>query len=128
MGTDLWYSNDSTDIRFATDILKFRFLTNHAIKQGDFYSVDPSFFADTKALKFNTDFCTDMYAAEAPDAIEPADSTAFSIFRYTENNTGAAIAYDDQYKIVVFGFPFETIIDQNNRDSIMKATLKFFEN
>ena len=72
--------------------------------------------------------CTDIYAAEAPDAIEPADSAAFSIFRYTENNTGAAIAYDDQYKIVLFGFPFETIIGQNNRDSIMKATLKFFEN
>ena len=128
VGTDLWHSIDSTDIRFATDILKFRFLTNYATKQGEIYSVDPSFYAENKALKFNTDFCSDIYAAEAPDAIEPADSTAFSIFRYSENNTGAAIAYDDLYKIVVFGFPFETIINQNNRDSIMKAILNFFEN
>jgi hypothetical protein len=38
----------------------------------------------------------------------------------------AAVAYDGPYNVVVFGFPFETILYDESRNQIMKAVFDFF--
>ena len=48
------------------------------------------------------------------------------IFRYKENNMSAAVAYDGLYKVVIFGFPFETITSEESRFRTMKAVFNFF--
>ncbi|MCK7535601.1 MAG: hypothetical protein MZV63_33745 [Marinilabiliales bacterium] len=68
---------------------------------------------------------TGIYAAEAPDAIEPADKGSITAFRYTENNTSAAVIYRGMPGTVVLGFPFETIISSDERDAFDETGIEF---
>ena len=63
---------------------------------------------------------------ESPDAIEPADSTGFTVMRYPENNLSAAIASQGSYKTFVMGFPFESITQAFSREKLMKTIIDFF--
>ena len=128
VGTDIFQIPpiDSTDIKFARETLKYFHRTNYAAKNGDVYVNDPDFKSVLSDFHFNTAYNPNIYTVEAPDAIEPADSLAHTIFRYTENNMSAAVAYDGAYKIIIFGFPFETISNEESRNRIMRAVFKFF--
>ena len=67
-----------------------------------------------------------FYAVESPDAITPSDDMGATIMRYSENNIPAGIASDrGSYRTVVLGFPFETIKDEDARESLMSDVLKF---
>ncbi|MBN2417341.1 fibronectin type III domain-containing protein [bacterium] len=127
VGTDLFEdSSDSLDAVFAQDILHFRFRTNHAVKTGGIVSVDPVFMPFRQCFEFNTGLHPVLYAAESPDAIEPAKSPAKTILRYSENNTSAAVAFKGDSDIIIFGFPFETIISEADRNAVMKAVFNYF--
>ncbi|MBN1350572.1 fibronectin type III domain-containing protein [candidate division KSB1 bacterium] len=130
IGTDLFEnkSDDHPDIKFAKDILKFKWQTNHAAATGGVFAVDSSFIDQLAAFDFNTGYHRKIYSAEAPDAIEPADSLGRVAFRYSENNFSAGVVYAGEYKIVALGFPFETILSPAHRDTLMKSVLAFFEN
>ena len=67
---------------------------------------------------------------ESPDSFYPADDKkGATIMRYTENNLIGGVACDNgMYQTVVIGFPFETIVDQSQRNHLMKSTLDFFTN
>jgi hypothetical protein len=44
--------------------------------------------------------------------------------RYATNNQSAAVVYNGKdYRSMVMGFPFETILDKAQRDSLMKGVL-----
>jgi hypothetical protein len=127
IGSDLLPAGDSTALKFASSVLHFRPRTGHAVKNGEVYATDyakPSF---SGALSFNTGYSPDIYSVEAPDAIEPAGKGAICGFRYTENNTSAGVVFSGSYKSVVFGFPFETIKSENERNILMKQIINFFE-
>ena len=64
---------------------------------------------------------------EAPDAIEPSSDGAYTIFRYSENNLSAGVAYKGNYKTCVLGFPFESLKTTDERDNLMKGVLEFME-
>ncbi|MBL7136028.1 MAG: fibronectin type III domain-containing protein [Candidatus Marinimicrobia bacterium] len=127
IASDLFINGDSKDIIFAEDTLKYRLQTDHAVKTGEFFSDDADFLLSIQSFEFNTNYNPDIYTVEAPDAIEPADSLAKTILRYSENQFSAAVAYKDNYNVIAFGFPFETIITQESRDIIMKAVLEYFK-
>jgi hypothetical protein len=127
VGTDLYSKGDSTEVLFAQEVLKFQYITNHAVRNGDVYSVDPDFMTGISQIEFNTDYKSDIYTVEAPDAIEGSCSLGSkTILRYSENQFGAGVAYSGDYKVITFGFPFETIIRQNDRDKVMQAILNYF--
>jgi len=130
IGTDLFVGKekDHPDRKFARETLKFFWRTNHAAKTGGLISVDSTIFAFGETFQFNTGYHPLIYAAESPDAIEPNDSLASTILRYAENNTSAAIAYAGDYKLVLFGFPFETVLSEKKRTLIMQKVLEFFQN
>ena len=71
-------------------------------------------------------FCTElndrMYAVESPDALVPVKEGA-TLLRYAENNFGAATVYRGAYGVIVMGFPFESVIGQETRDTLMKGVL-----
>ena len=100
--------------------------TDHAVRNGDVFSSDSLFASVIDNFQFNTAYRPEIYSVEAPDAIEPADSTGWTVLRYKENNMSAAIAASADYKVVVFGFPFETILEESNRIRVMQAVFKFF--
>ncbi|NQT61436.1 MAG: N-acetylmuramoyl-L-alanine amidase [Candidatus Marinimicrobia bacterium] len=130
VGFDLFDNgNDSLDMQFAEDILKYKFRTDHAVKTGKLSVITQDLFQleTTHNLEFNTRYHPSLYKVESPDAIEPSAPEALTILRYAENNTSAAIAASGESNIVVFGFPFESIISETSRDEVMASVLKFLD-
>jgi len=122
IGTDI----QENKLSMETDsILKFKWRTNHASKLGEFYFTDTAFEVRNKQFTFNTVYNPSIYTVDAPDAIEPVDSLGKTIIRYAENNISAGVAYKGKYKIVAFGFPFESIINEKERNIIMEKVIKF---
>ena len=126
VGSDLWNSAKETDKQFAQDILKFKWRTGHAAVTGKVKSVFSPFPQLTGEYQFYNRLNPVMYAVESPDAIEPADKDGHTVFRYSENGISAGMAYSGAYKTCIFGFPFETISDESQRNQFMQGVLEFF--
>ncbi len=105
VGTDIVAGKDSRpgDNIFALSKLKFVWQTDHAVVNGDVFSVDSLFLTPFEKFKFNTNIRSDVYTVESPDAIDAADG-AKTILRYSENRFSAATAYFGDYSVIVFGF------------------------
>ena len=129
VGTDLWdnrlIKSDKADRDFATKVLKYTWRTGQAAIAGKIKSVD-SPFQFTGNYKYYNKPNSESYVVESPDAIEPADRAAFTVFRYSENNLSAGVAFKGDYKTCVLGFPFESIRSEAGRDRLMKSVLDFF--
>lgn len=106
-------------------LFKFKWRTSNASRLGQVYSMDPRFAEMEEPFRFNTELHPSLYTVEGADALEPVDSTAITLMRYSENNMSAGVAYRGVYGIVALGFPFETLVDQEMRDRIMSKTLKY---
>ena len=106
-------------------LLKFKWRTSNASRLGQFYSMDPEFAGMSDQFRFNTVTDPFLYTVEGADALEPVDSTAITLLRYAENNMSAGVAFRGEYGVVAMGFPFETIVDREMRDIIMKKTLTY---
>ena len=106
-------------------LLKFKWRTSNASRLGNFYSMDPVFAPHSEQFQFNTQVDPVLYTVEGADALEPIDSTAITLLRYSENNMSAGVAYRGHYGVVSLGFPFETITEQEMRDRMMKHTINY---
>jgi hypothetical protein len=126
IGSDLFPSGDSASIKFASGFLHFSHRTGHSVNNGGVYPTDYAKPDFTGKFSFNTGYLPQIYSVESPDAIEAAGKGAVTILRYSQNNTSAGVAYNGRPKTVAIGFPFETIIDNNERDLLMKQILGFF--
>ena len=126
VGTDLFagMKTDSTKIRFAKEILHMTWVTDHAARTGKVFSVSPSFLAPDEWTAFRPDLDREMYGVESPDALAPANGAKL-VLRYAENQFGAATAFKGEYRVVVFGFPFETIAEAGKRNEVMRAVVNF---
>jgi hypothetical protein len=127
VGTDAVENEDTTTVEFVKEFLHYRWMTNHADNVGDLKVTDKASSSFLPSLSFNTEYDSELYKVEAPDGIEPAGDDAFRIYRYQSNNVCAGVGYSGHYNTVVLGFPFETIISQNNRAELMKKILQFFQ-
>ncbi len=116
---------DSTDINFAEKILHYTFGTGHAARTGEVFSADQLFMKKFSGFSFNTKFNDKIYAVTAPDEVEPVNGSK-TILRYTENQFSAGTAYKGKYGAIVFGFPFETIANQDVRNDVMNKILSYF--
>ncbi len=75
-----------------------------------------------KLVHYNT-LNSESYVVEYPDAIEPADENAFTVFRYSENNLSAGVIYKgEQYGTAILGFPIEAIKGTENRNNCVRGT------
>ena len=127
VGSDFAECNDTLAARFAREILHFVRRTGHAVHTGHFYSTDYGRKWFSLTGDFNTSCDPVLYPVEAPDGIEPADKSAFTAFRYGENNISAAVAYRGNYRSVVLGFPLETITGPGTLDQLVQQVMRFFE-
>ncbi|HMT68117.1 MAG TPA: fibronectin type III domain-containing protein, partial [Bacteroidales bacterium] len=124
-GTDLVMTNDTSVASLVKKTLHFMPRTGHAVRTGSVAATDKAAPAFTGRFEFNTGITDKIYAAESPDAIEPAGRQSVTAFRYLENNTSAAVMYTGDVRSFVMGFPFETIISRKERDELMKQILDF---
>ncbi len=131
IGSDLCEGDSvlNEDIRFFENVLKSKFRTSNASTDGRIKMVNSTYRLLPELPEFNYySFPNEKsYYVESPDAIEPAITEASTIYRYSENNRSAAIAYKGNYRLCLFGFPFETIVESKNRDKLMSSVLLFFQ-
>lgn len=129
VGSDLWHGEgaDADAQRFAREVLHYRLSGERASRRGVVrVKPSPAHFPAAE-YRFNTELCRDCYAVESPDALAPAGEGAFTLLQYPESRLGAAVAYDGNYRTVVMGFPFETVMSEAQRDDLIKRILGFFE-
>jgi hypothetical protein len=130
VGTDLIHRPvpDSTTRAFARQILRYDFTANHASKSGVVSLMNRGRQSTPGALqpivRFNTEYSRDMYRVDAPDAIKPIGDSGRTWLRYTENEFSAGVvATGRNYRSMVLGFPFETVLGQEERRAFMKEIL-----
>jgi hypothetical protein len=133
VGSDLWFNPLSTgkdsDKAFAQNILKYKWRDNRAAVEGTIETVASPFTEEKVILNYYNKPNEESYVVESPDAIEPADSCAYTAFRYSENKLSAGVVFGgsekDHWKTVVLGFPFESIKSSDQRDALMQRVLRF---
>ena len=128
IGSDNINSKDSISEKFVSEILHYKWRTSFASKTGIIKNTDIVKSHFQGDYHFNTELRDKIYMVESPDGIEPADGNAVTCFRYDDSGAGAAIVYRGDYKVVAFGFPFETILDSGERDRLMQQIISFFKN
>ncbi len=126
LGSDMFYGErkDSNDVKFSTDVLKYKLDSDHAVKAGNVDLVKNSIKTTISKLNFNTTFNEKIYRVEAPDALGSINGSE-TFARYSENIYSAGVAYNNDYGVVVLGFPFETITTETARNELMKSILKY---
>ena len=124
LGSDLYSDKDSTEIQFANNVLKFKLKTGHAVKTGKVFSVSNIFLPIKNSFEFNTTLNDSTYKVEAPDELGEINGSEV-LLRYKENNFSSAVGYKDKYGVVTFGFPFETILGETQRNAVMKSVLMY---
>jgi hypothetical protein len=107
------------------ELLKFKWRTSNASRLGEFYFMDAEIAEVNSQFSFNTGTHPDIYTVEGADAMEPIDTTAITLLRFAENNMSAGVAYRGDYGVAAFGFPFETITNQKERDLIFSRILSY---
>lgn len=127
--SDMELSKQSTvwDLNFIEKTLKIKWMSdkiNNIDKVGFNHSVLKYFTGIN--LSFYASPNPKTYFVEAPDVITPADNSTVQICTYNDNKMGAGIAYKGKYKVCAFGFPFENIKEDDNRNELMKNILRFF--
>jgi hypothetical protein len=115
---------DSADINFAAKILKYKLDSDHGSKNGEVYSVDYGIITGNNLFRFNTELNDSIYSAQVHDAINSTNGSKV-ILRYKENQFPAATAYKAKYGVIVFGFPFETVKTEVERNTIMKEIINY---
>jgi len=126
IGTDMTENADTSAIRFASEILHYKWSTDHATKTGSVYATDQADKVFPGHMRFNTGLHPRLYKVESPDAIEPTGEGAFCIYRYSSGNCSAGVAYKGLYGAVSLGFPFESILTAEQRAELMEDIIKFF--
>jgi hypothetical protein len=129
IASDLWDTplTNKEDKDFAINVLKYKWRTGQAAITGKVKSVVSPYSSFTGRYTYYNEPNSESYVVESPDAIEPAVPNAYTIFRYSENNLSAGIAYKGEYKTCVAGFPFESLRTAEERAILMKNILDFFD-
>lgn len=123
VGTDMVEAKDTAAIEFAKEKLHYTWMTNHASNTGSVISTDDARNTLTGNYVFNNELSENIYRVESPDGIEPA-SGGTRLMRYSDTNVSAGTRYG---KVVVFGFPLETIRGEALRVALMKMLIKAVE-
>lgn len=129
VGTDLWDNSLASpeDRDWAVNTLKYKWRNNYGGVTGKIKSVPSPFHSITGDFNYFNTLNSKGYVVENPDAIEPANDNAFTIFRYSENNLSAGVLYKgEDYKSCILGFPIESITEQNNINKLIKNIMEVF--
>ncbi len=136
VASDLWFNPLAKpvekDKQFAQDILKYKWRDNRAAVEGKIKTVASPLTETNMELAYYNLPNETSYVVESPDAIEPADECAYTAFRYSENGLSAGVVFGgsekDHWKTVVLGFPFESLKNVDQRETLMKCILGYLLN
>lgn len=127
VATDLWdsYEKDTLAQKFASDILKYTWITDQASKTGELKTVDNPYGFSGK-FRINNIPNPYTYSVESPDGILPLGEKTYTILRYSDNNISAGIAHKGNYRTVILGFPIEVLSSTNESNILLRNIINFF--
>lgn len=128
VASDLWNGEaaDGDDREFARRVLHFSFNGDMASRRGVARVVASPMQMSRQDVEFNRTPSREIYSVESPGCIAPFGRDAFIAMRYPTNNQVAAIGYNGtDYRTFIMAFPFETILQADDRDTLMSGILKF---
>ena len=129
VASDNWLSVNATkaDRQFVKDVLKVEWRADRATQNGELKAVyAPNNTTFEGEYLFVQHLNEEIYAVESPDAIVPVGKNAYTVMRYSQNNNSAAVAYSgDDYRVVVCGFPFETLATEEMQTQFMQQIIDF---
>jgi hypothetical protein len=95
---------------------------------GQIKAVPSPFSAIQGNYNYYNELNSECYVVENPDALEPVDENAFTIFRYTENNLSAGVLYKGAvYDTCILGFPIEAVKTQEKRNELIQRIMNVFD-
>jgi N-acetylmuramoyl-L-alanine amidase len=122
IGWDLVERGSLQDTAFFNEVLNVHYVQDSSevytfYGAGDFFEITGSF-----------DDGTYIYQANYPDVIESYDENGENILFYDEEKTvGAGVLTTTGRKVAMLGFPFETILEKDNKISLMEKVFEKFE-
>ena len=136
IGWDLYHLGNSSDSIFYTNYLKAKYIYDAPNNQsGTYYdieSINGSIFNGIDPMQFD-DGTNGIYNVVYPDVIEAVNGSTNSLAYSNLSNNFAAINYHGLFpngtvmgKLVYVGFPFETIVSAQDRDTVMSRILTYF--
>lgn len=126
--SDLWngIESDGEDREFARNVLHAAFNGDMATRRGVARIVASPMQMARQTINFNREPSAECYGVESPGCVSPAGRDAYIAMRYATNNQSAAVAYNGtNYRSIVMGFPFEAILDIEQRNTLMRGVLEF---
>jgi N-acetylmuramoyl-L-alanine amidase len=128
LGYDLLLSPSSTqqDNNFLNNILQVYCTQDDGSNTNLANCLSGSIFEGLLQINFQKDFESGIYDTGSPDAFSGLGDGATIAMNYNDTGYGAAVQYEDFYKkIVVMGFPFETIHGESARSDVMGRVMGF---
>lgn len=128
IASDLWkgIDSDGEDRAFAREVLHYSFNGDMATRRGEVRTIASPMNMPRIDIRFNREPSTTHYGVESPGCIAPYGRDAFIAMRYPRSNQPAAIGYKGKtYRTFVMAIPFESILDEDQRDKLMLGVLDF---
>ena len=135
IGYDLFAKGSQQDVLFFQNYLRAEYIVD-GVKSYRFNGSISSFFFSIPSMSFDNGLYGG-YDVDYPDGIKPFGGSQLGLVYGGvdyNNNGGAGIYYQGTFgqslkigKLVFFAFPFEMIIEETNRELLMRETLKFFD-
>ena len=127
--SDLYDSATAEDIAFAEEVLHATYGGYDTLAQRAVTPITLSLKRRSTScligeVAFNTELNGDIYAVDAAEVISPVGEGAHTILLY-DSDTSAAVAYAGSHRVIVVGFPFETIVDGESRNRMMAKSLEY---
>ena len=128
IATDPWRSPAATDEdrEFTKNVLRYGYRGGMASRRGEVRVIASPARMERDRYYFNTDPCRNFYPVEAPDALSPVGG-GFTVMRYDDGDQSVAVGYTGDYRSLAMGFPFESIVDEGQRDRLMQQIMDFLE-
>lgn len=140
IGTDVWdkiyplqidsvYTADTKT--FVEKVLGYSWMTNHATRNAHVKAYGKKniiLTGDAKEVDFYNTSNDVIYSAGQVDGIIPSSGRSSTFMRYSDSNISAGVCLTAKgYKTACIGFPFETIKEDADRNTLMSIILEFFD-
>ena len=128
IASDLWkgIDSDGEDRAFAREVLHYSFNGDMATRRGEVRTIASPMNMPRIDVRFNREPSATHYGVESPGCIAPSGRDAYIAMRYPKSNQPAAVCYKGKtYRTFVMAIPFESILDEDQRDKLMLGVLDF---
>ena len=110
-------ASDSTARAFSPATLGYRLSTPAGSRSGI-----------VGGMKYSSSLNSEIYCVENPDGIYPVGSGSGVFLRYPRSTYGAATYFSTaQGKVAAMAVPLEALVEENDRISLLRAVLEYFD-